>query len=217
MRRLRAADLVELPARCVLLAALLAGAGGAALAAADAGLRYVSAVGTERVIIDARPLADCRKAALPGARCLPAADFLGLRPALPSERDLLWLFGTAGLDGSETVLVVGDTAGSRDFVAGLLFLCGQHEVRVLDAAVSPLIAWRADAAPGRERGIVRSAVFTAPMRDALWLVDQREARAAAEAIVAPDAYTAIVRFARRVAAGGSPLPVGWSLAQGVGE
>ena len=119
---------------------------------------------TGEVVIDSRPLADCKKATLPNARCLPVDGFLGPRRSLPSERDILWLLGTAGLDGSEAVLVVGQDATARDFLAGLLYLAGQRQVRVLTEPLTRVLAGRSDAAPGLERGIIRTAVFTAPMR-----------------------------------------------------
>lgn len=183
----------------------------AAPVSAAAELGYTQKVGAGETVIDTRPLAECRQASLPRARCLPAADFLGPRRQLPSERDLLWLFGTAGLSGEEAVLVVGDSATARDFVAGLLYLAGQRQVRVLTLPLAPLLAQRQDAAPGMERGMVRSAVFTAPMRDHLWIVARHEI--GPDAILAHDAYTAINRFTRHVASGGQPLRVGWGLAK----
>lgn len=137
---------------------------------------YVRAVPAEAglVVIDVRPAADCGAKSLPGARCLPAADFLGPHNRLPSARDQLWLLGTAGLTGAEDVLVVGAEAQTRDFVAGLLYVAGQRRVRVLTEPVGRLPAQ--DAAPGRSRGMVREAVFTAPMRDEL-LVLRDELRA----------------------------------------
>ncbi|MCF8177569.1 MAG: hypothetical protein K9J74_03595 [Sulfuritalea sp.] len=117
------------------------------------------------IIIDSRPLVDCRQATLPNARCLPAEDFLGPHRRLPGDRDILWLLGTVGLDGSETVLVVGQDAIARDFVAGLLYLAGQRHVRVLTEPLTRVLAGRSDGAPGQQRGIIRSAVFVAPMRD----------------------------------------------------
>ncbi|WP_126444937.1 rhodanese-like domain-containing protein [Sulfuricystis multivorans] len=180
-----------------------------AFAATDFG--RVTKVGTGETAIDTRPLAQCRAASLPGARCLPPSEFIGERGQLPSERDLLWLLGTVGLDGSERVVVAGDTASAREFVAGLLYLAGQKDVRVLDAPLTPLLKVRGDAALGQERSLIRSTVFTAPMRDALWIVDRREA--GADAIVARDAYTAIRRFARRLLDTGEAVRVGWALAE----
>jgi len=137
---------------------------------------YVRAVADApgAVVVDARPLAACREKSLVGARCLPAEDFLGPHNRLPNARDLLWLLGTAGLSGSESVLVVGQDAVARDFVAGLLYVAGQRRVQVLTEPVGRLLAQ--DAAPGRSRGMVREAVFTAPMRDEL-LVLRDELRA----------------------------------------
>jgi thiosulfate/3-mercaptopyruvate sulfurtransferase len=163
---------------------------------------YTQKVGAGETVIDSRPLADCKRASLPGARCLPAEEFLGPRQQLPGERDILWLLGTAGLAGSETVLVVGQDATARDFVAGLLYLAGQKSVRVLSGPLPRM------AAGGQERGMVRSAVWTAPMRDSLWvlgtdilrdkpaLVDARgPTPTAADGVVfADDAYQAIARF-----------------------
>lgn len=179
-----------------------------AWAASDFG--YTPKVGAGETVIDTRPLVDCKRASLPGARCLPPAEFIGPQRQLPSERDLLWLFGTAGLNGSEAVLVVGDSATARDFIAGLLYLSGQRRVQVLTAPLTPLLAERKDADPGQERGLIRSAIYTAPMRDQLWIVSRSEITS--DAILAPDAYTAIIRFTRHVAGGGAPVRVGWALA-----
>ena len=122
------------------------------------------------VVVDTRALADCRARSLAGARCLPADDLLGPQRRLPSARDLLWLLGTAGLSGHETVIVVGQDATSRDFVAGLLYLAGQRQVHILAEPVARLLGAGAAAAPGRERGMVRETVFEAPMRDGLWVL-----------------------------------------------
>ena len=133
---------------------------------------YVRAVPPEAdlVVIDARPSADCAAKSLAGARCLPAADFLGPHNRLPSARDLLWLLGTAGLSGEETVLVAGQDAVARDFVAGLLHVAGQRSVRVLTEPVGRVLEQGAAAGAGRSRGMIREAVFTAPMRDGLLLL-----------------------------------------------
>ncbi len=151
------------------LVAFTIGLTALAAAHADDAFRYATTVAANEVVIDSRPLADCKQATLPNARCLPADGFLGPHRRLPSERDILWLLGTAGLDGSETVLVVGQDATARDFVAGLLYLAGQRQVRVM---TEPLARLAGSRVPGQERGIVRAAVYTAPMRDRLWLLKQ---------------------------------------------
>ena len=144
----------------------------AAAAGAAEDFAYVRAVPPEAslAVVDARPLAACREKSLAGARCLPAEDFLGPHNRLPSARDLLWLLGTAGLSGEETVLVVGQDVLARDFVAGLLHVAGQRSVRVLTEPVGRLLEQGAAAGPGRERGMIREAVFAAPMRDGLLLL-----------------------------------------------
>lgn len=139
-----------------------------AVAFADNGFVIVAGAdwqpAADEIVVDSRPLADCKRAALPNTCCLPADDFLGPHRRMPSERDILWLLGTAGLDGSEKVLVVGQDAMARDFLAGLLYLAGQRRVRVLQEPVPRILSGRSDAAPGQDRGIVRSAVYAAPMR-----------------------------------------------------
>jgi thiosulfate/3-mercaptopyruvate sulfurtransferase len=133
---------------------------------------YVRALPPEAglVVVDARPSADCAAKSLAGARCLPATDFLGPHNRLPSARDLLWLLGTAGLSGEESVLVVGQEAVARDFVAGLLYVAGQRSVRVLAEPVARVLEQGAAAGAGRSRGMVREAVFAAPMRDDVLLL-----------------------------------------------
>ncbi|MCB1892430.1 MAG: hypothetical protein KDF48_09440, partial [Rhodocyclaceae bacterium] len=138
---------------------------------------YVRSAAVEgSVVVDTRPLADCRAKSLADARCLSAEDFLGPQRRLPSARDVLWLFGTAGLTGEEGVLVVGQDAAARDFVAGLLYIAGQRSVRVLTEPLGRAFEAGAAAGPGRERGMVREVVFAAPMRDGL-LVLRDELRA----------------------------------------
>lgn len=117
------------------------------------------------VIVDTRTLTACRAKSLAHARCLPADDLLGPHRRLPDARDLLWLLGTAGLSGEESVLVVGQDATARDFVAGLLYVAGQRRVRVLTEPVGRALEGGAAAGPGRERAMIRETVFVAPMRD----------------------------------------------------
>lgn len=140
-----------------------------ALAAAAAPARdfaFVDRLDTAAaVIVDTRPAAQCGPRTLAGARCLAAEDLLGPQRRLPNARDLLWLLGTAGLTGAETVQVVGDDPQARDFVAGVLFVAGQRQVQVVTVPVKRLLAGGHDAGPGVERAFTRSAVFVAPMRD----------------------------------------------------
>jgi len=144
-------------------------AGGVSAAAGEAGFSYVRAMDSAaaRVIVDVRPRAACEGRTVSGARCLPAADFLGPHRRLASWRDILWLLGTAGLRGDESVLVIGEEPTARDFVAGLLHLAGQREVRVLTEPVPRLLAAGTAAGAGRPRDFARAVVFEAPMRDAL--------------------------------------------------
>lgn len=118
------------------------------------------------VVVDTRPAEACKQRSLAGARCLPAAIFLSTHRRLPGERDLLWLLGTAGLKGDETVLVVGQDATDRDFVAGLLYMAGQRRLQVLTEPVGRLLE-SGKTGPGRERSFAREVVFEAPMRDGL--------------------------------------------------
>lgn len=119
------------------------------------------------VVVDTRPAEACKQRTLAGARCLPAAIFLSPHRRLPGERDLLWLLGTAGLKGDETVLVVGQDATDRDFVAGLLYMAGQRRLQVLTEPMGRLLQGGIATDAGRERGFTREVMFEAPMRDGL--------------------------------------------------
>lgn len=122
-------------------------------------------------VVDARPATTCQERSLKGARCVPPAEFLGPHGRLAAIPDVLWVLGTAGLSGEETVLVVGDDPAARDFVAGLLHLVGQRRVAVLRAPISQGIGLPPESlAAGTARGIVREKVFQAPVRENLWLL-----------------------------------------------
>lgn len=134
-----------------------------------AGLEYVrnlKDIGADsQVIVDSRAAGRCGEQSLGGARCLPADDFLGPHRRLAQFVDIAWLLGTAGLRGDEAVLVVGDDAARRDFVAGVLHVMGQRRVRVLATPVSKIIAAKSlSVGPGTARAITRERVFTAPAR-----------------------------------------------------
>lgn len=135
---------------------------------AGEGLTYVQAVagGEKVVIVDCRERSRCQERSLAGARCIPAGDLAGPQGELPSFRDLLWLLGTAGLSGRETVLVAGDEPLARDFVAGVLFLSGQHRVQVLQGRLSEMLRDpRHATGPGRIRGMLREPIYRASVRE----------------------------------------------------
>lgn len=152
---------------------ILAGAliGAVVHGAAAADLEYVRdpsrAIQANQTIVDARPAGECETKSLAGARCLAAIDFLGPHHRLAGFSDIAWLLGTAGLTGRETLLVVGDDATERDFVAGLLHAMGQKHVRVLTEPVTRLTADGTDleTGAGTARGMTRETVYTAPARD----------------------------------------------------
>ena len=87
-------------------------------------------------VIDSRPLQQCLKQSVLNARCLPVADFFGPHDRLAGFENINWLLGTVGLSGHEHILVVGDKAQERDFVAAVLFVVGQKEVSVLTRQMS---------------------------------------------------------------------------------
>jgi thiosulfate/3-mercaptopyruvate sulfurtransferase len=140
-------------------------------AAGAADLEYLrdpaGAIQAGQTIVDARPPEECEARSLAGARCLAAVDFLGPHHRLAAFADIAWLLGTAGLSGSETLLVIGDDATERDFVAGLLHAMGQKQVRVLTEPATRLVsAGTLATAPGTARGTTRKTIYVAPARDA---------------------------------------------------
>jgi hypothetical protein len=88
------------------------------------------------LVIDARPLEQCLKKSVRGARCLPIDDFFGPHKRLASFINIYWLLGTAGLSGQEHVLVVGNKAQERDFIGGILLIAGQKRVSILTQRMS---------------------------------------------------------------------------------
>jgi hypothetical protein len=105
------------------------------------------------VVINVRPAALCQTRSVAGARCLPAAEFLDGRGQLAPWREILWLFTTVRLDGRETVVVIGDEATDRRFVAGLLWLAGQRRVELIEQPVAALLA------AARRRGAMVACFF----------------------------------------------------------
>ncbi len=147
----------------VLLLSVLAVPAGAAINSLSAE-QFIDT--SEISMIDARPLQACLASSVRNALCLPASDFYSQPTGLASFRDISWAFGTAGLTGSQAVLVFADSAHDRDLVAALLHLAGQADVWLWEGRVESLKA-RVGQAVGRQRGIVRSALYAAPMRDEL--------------------------------------------------
>jgi thiosulfate/3-mercaptopyruvate sulfurtransferase len=132
-------------------------------------LRYVqepAAAGSDPVLIDTRPEAECTAESVPTAVCLPPEAFFGPHRRLASPRDISWVLGTSGLRGDETVLVLGTDPVRRDAVAALLYLAGQRQVFVLNASMHAVFA-AADApwTPGRPRAMLREAIHLGPWRD----------------------------------------------------
>jgi len=133
-------------------------------------LRYVDAKEASRdaQIIDTRALAMCQQRSIVGAHCLPASDLFGPGGVLPSFVDIYWALGTAGISAHRRVLVTGDQARERDFVAGLLYLCGQASIQVLTTPIDAVLQKnRWPSGQGQPRGNFRLSVYDATMRDEL--------------------------------------------------
>lgn len=172
----------------------------ASAVAAPAALRFVGQgqVGDSARVIDLRAEQACTRTSLPGARCLPASDLFDANGAPISFHALRWLLGTIGLTGHEAVLLVADNVADAAAVGGLMFIAGQREVAVLDGAlVGP-----AGAPGGSSRSMTREAVFTAPMRDRLIIVQSEKADG--NAIDSGRPYDRLRTFARRYVEGTTP-------------
>ncbi len=144
---------------------------GVALAAAGADaatrLDYVmdASTASRAIVVDAREQSACLQRSIRGAHCLPAADFLGPHGRLASFRQIFWLLGTAGLSGTEHVLVGGDDAAERDFVAGMLYLCGQRKVSILVLPLSTGAGLPPERlGPGVPRAMTRQPIYLGTAR-----------------------------------------------------
>jgi len=145
----------------VVLFLVTGGAVGAELPVID----YVNAASADvDVILDVRPAADCQSGSLPGARCLPAEDVLAPHRRLANISGILWLLGTAGLQGDEHVLIVGERGQQREFMAGLLYLAGQQRISILNQPLSRVTGGSDGQRPGSPRSLTREAVWQAPLR-----------------------------------------------------
>lgn len=119
------------------------------------------------VVVDTRPLSSCRESTLSGAVCLPVEDIVAPQRRLANWSGILWLLGTAGLDGSEHVMLVGEQAERRELLAGVLFLAGQKQISIVDKPISSFISNLKNKSAGLQRSTTRIKVFTAPMRSEL--------------------------------------------------
>lgn len=167
---------------------------GVAVANTQAGadLRYVDIQQSApaALVVDTRSLDQCQKRSIAGAHCLPAHDLLGPKGELPNFADIFWALGTAGIEGSETVLVAGDDARRRDYVAGLLYLCGQAQVQVLKTPIEQVLReGLRPAGAGQPRAMLRQRIYRAVMRDKLLVLpgETQSARQPEQNIVPIDA------------------------------
>ncbi len=152
-----------------MLFGILGVAGALEVCAGATTFDYVSqahAVGAAGVtVIDTRHTAACQQHSIAGAHCLAPGDLLGPHGRLPSFRQLNWVLGTAGLPGTGTVVVVGNDPTRRDFVAGLLFLCGQSNVQIMTQPMAALLKDTAlNTGPGRARAMLSQPLFQAQAR-----------------------------------------------------
>ncbi|BBP04023.1 hypothetical protein TPL01_15980 [Sulfuriferula plumbiphila] len=117
-------------------------------------------------VVDARAENACLRYTVRGAHCLPAADFLGPHGRLASFREIYWLLGTAGLSEKAHVLVVGDDPTERDFVAGMLYLCGQEKVSILSIPVARRAGLeQTQMGQGTGRGMTRNPIYQGVVRE----------------------------------------------------
>ncbi len=117
-------------------------------------------------VVDARAEDACLRYTVRGAHCLPAAGFLGPHGRLASFREIYWLLGTAGLSEQAHVLVVGDDPTERDFVAGMLYLCGQRKVSILTIPIARGAGLeQAQMGQGTGRGMTRNPIYLGVVRE----------------------------------------------------
>jgi len=80
------------------------------------------------VFVDAGTVAECLKAARPGALCLSLDRVLNPEGRLANMRDVRWLLGSYGLTGDERVVIYADDEKTRDAMAAIFYLAGQDQV-----------------------------------------------------------------------------------------
>ncbi len=116
------------------------------------------------VLLDARDLKTCQTSSVKGAKCLPANTFHSQKNQLASFYDIGWAFGTADLKETDHVLVFADKPQDRNFLAGLLFLAGQHKISTWLGKISDLQKALGKGV-GNNRGILRTHIYSGLMRD----------------------------------------------------
>jgi len=116
------------------------------------------------VLIDASNLLRCQKESVKKAKCIPANTFQSSQGVLASFYNITWVFGTAGIQGSEEVLVFADTEKQRDALLGLFYLAGHKTLNRWNSTKADLQELLGKG-KGQKRGIIRSEYYTAIMRD----------------------------------------------------
>ncbi|MEH6458051.1 MAG: hypothetical protein V7749_17105 [Cocleimonas sp.] len=116
------------------------------------------------ILVDASNLFDCQKESVIGAKCIPANTFQSEKGELASFYHTTWVLGTAGIQGSEELLVFADNDNNRDALLGLLYLAGQKKLWRWNDKKSDLQELLGQE-QGQTRSIVRSKYYTAKMRD----------------------------------------------------
>lgn len=117
-------------------------------------------------LIDVRDQQSCLDDGINMALCLPASTIKTESGEIPSFYHINWLLGTAGLDGSETLLVFSDNEFDLYLVSGVLHLAGQQEI-ILWSGKPGQLQQIYGAGSGRVRGNTRHSIFAARMRDEL--------------------------------------------------
>lgn len=134
-------------------------------------LIYQTALPTDYdLAIDTRFESECRDASLANTICLPPGQLIAGHNRLANFSGLFWLLGTAGINGSEHIVVIGEDTKKRDFMAGWLYVAGQSQVTVVDNPLSELLTDEQPKVPGRLRSTTRQVVFTAEPRTQLLLL-----------------------------------------------
>lgn len=116
------------------------------------------------ILIDASNLLRCEKESVKQAKCIPANTFQSPKGVLASFYNISWVFGTAGIQGTEELLVFADTDKQRDAVIGIFYLSGHKTLKRWNSSKTELQRLLGKG-KGHKRGITRSKYFIATMRD----------------------------------------------------